>query len=114
MRIGVMAGATPGPDGTLDGLVERAKALEAQGFASMWLANIFGLDAINALGIVGRETERIELGTAVVPSPPRHPVAKTASLYRHGSRRERPVFARSGPLSPVPLRKTLLGRKAIE
>ena len=41
----------------------------------MNLANIFGLDAIGAQAIVGRETERIELGTAVVPTPPRHPVA---------------------------------------
>ncbi len=75
MRIGVMCGATPGPDGTLDGIVARAKDLEARGFHSLWLANIFGLDAITSLAIVGRETERIELGTAVVPSYPRHPVA---------------------------------------
>lgn len=75
MRIGVMAGASPGADGTLDGLVAKAKDLEARGFHSMWLANIFGLDAIGAQAIVGRETERIELGTAVVPTPPRHPVA---------------------------------------
>jgi alkanesulfonate monooxygenase SsuD/methylene tetrahydromethanopterin reductase-like flavin-dependent oxidoreductase (luciferase family) len=75
MRIGVMSGATPGPDGTLDGLVARAKDLEARGFDSIWMANIFGLDAITAQAIVGRETERIELGTAVVPSYPRHPAA---------------------------------------
>lgn len=75
MRIGVMSGATPGPDGTLDGLVKRAKDLEARGFDSIWMANIFGLDAIMSQAIVGRETERIELGTAVVPSYPRHPHA---------------------------------------
>ena len=75
MRIGVMAGATPGPDGTLEGLIARAQDLEARGFASMWMANIFGLDAIGAQAIVGCNTERIELGTAVVPTPPRHPVA---------------------------------------
>jgi F420-dependent oxidoreductase-like protein len=75
MRIGVMSGATPGPDGELDGLIARAKDLEARGFHSMWMANIFGLDAIIAQAIVGRETEQIELGTAVVPSYPRHPAA---------------------------------------
>lgn len=75
MRIGVMSGATGGPDGELDGLIARAKDLEARGFHSIWMANIFGLDAITALAIVGRETSRIELGTAVVPSYPRHPVA---------------------------------------
>jgi len=73
MRIGIMSGA--GPDGGIDDLVARAKDLEARGFHSMWMANIFGLDAITTLALVGRETERIELGTAVVPSYPRHPMA---------------------------------------
>lgn len=75
MKIGVMSGATGGADGAIDGLVARCRDLEARGFASVWMANIFGLDAIGSLGIVGRETERIELGTAVVPSYPRHPMA---------------------------------------
>ena len=75
MRIGIMSGASPGPDGTLDGLTARARDLEARGFHSMWMANIFGLDAIVAQALVGAATERIELGTAVVPTYPRHPVA---------------------------------------
>jgi len=69
-----MAGATPG-DGGFDELVARAKDFEARGFDSIWLANIFGFDAITAAAIIGRETSRIELGTAVVPSYPRHPTA---------------------------------------
>lgn len=72
MRIGRMMGAG-GPE-TLDGLVAQAQAAEAAGFSSVWLANIFGLDAIGALAVVGRETSGIELGTAVVPTYPRHPV----------------------------------------
>ncbi len=75
MRIGLMVGATDGPDGTLDGLVAAAKRYEAAGFDNLWMANIFGFDAINALAIVGRETNRIGLGTAVVPTYPRHPIA---------------------------------------
>jgi len=39
------------------------------------MANAMGLDAINTQTIVGRETERIEVGTAAVPSYPRHPMA---------------------------------------
>ena len=74
MKIGIMSGATGG-DATIDGLVKRCQELESRGFATVWMANIFGLDAIGAQGIVGRETERIELGTAVVPSYPRHPMA---------------------------------------
>jgi len=75
MRIGLMLGANEGPTGTIDGLVAAAKSYEAAGFPSVWMANIFGLDAINALAIVGRETRTIELGTAVVPTYPRHPFA---------------------------------------
>jgi F420-dependent oxidoreductase-like protein len=73
VKIGLMSGATPGD--TLEQLIENAKALDQRGFASLWLANIFGLDAITTLSLIGRETERIELGTAVVPSYPRHPHA---------------------------------------
>jgi len=75
MRIGIISGATGGRDGTVDGVVARCQELESRGFASVWMAHIFGLDAIGALGIAGRETRRIELGTAVVPSYPRHPMA---------------------------------------
>jgi F420-dependent oxidoreductase-like protein len=69
-----MSGATGGGE-NLDVLVARAQDLEARGFATMWLANIFGLDAITTAAIIGRETSRIELGTAVVPTYPRHPTA---------------------------------------
>ena len=75
MRIGMMIGDGSGSSPGLDGLVERARALEAKGFDTVWMANIFSFDAIGALGIVGHETRRIELGTAVVPTYPRHPVA---------------------------------------
>ena len=75
MKIGVMSGATGNLDETLDVLVSRARDLETRGFDAMWMANIFGLDAITALAVVGRETERIRLGTAVVPTYPRHPSA---------------------------------------
>jgi len=74
MRIGIMAGATGGDDG-LDALVASAKDFEARGFDTMWMANIFGIDAITAAAIIGRETETIGLGTAVVPTYPRHPTA---------------------------------------
>jgi F420-dependent oxidoreductase-like protein len=74
MRIGIMSGAG-GPGDTIDALVARGKEVERRGFATLWMANIFSLDAILTLAIVGRETQRIELGTAVVPTYPRHPMA---------------------------------------
>jgi F420-dependent oxidoreductase-like protein len=75
MRIGIMSGATQGAEASLDGVLDKAARVEAQGFAAMWLANIFGLDAITTLAIAGQTTRRIELGTAVVPTYPRHPTA---------------------------------------
>ena len=74
MRIGVMIGAD-GSQSTLDDVVARAKAVEAAGLDNIWLANIFSFDAISTLAIIGRETTRIGLGTAVTPTYPRHPTA---------------------------------------
>ena len=73
MRIGTMAAASP--NGTLDDFVADAKQAEADGFAFLSVPNIFGHDAIGAITVAGRETERIELATGVVPTPPRHPTA---------------------------------------
>ena len=65
MRIGLMHGATEGPGGGIDAIVDYAKRAEGLGFDTLWMPNIFSWDAINVLSIVGRETERIELGTMV-------------------------------------------------
>jgi 5,10-methylenetetrahydromethanopterin reductase len=73
MRIGVFA-----ESGTVDGLVADAKGIAERGFSSMWTPQIFRLDAITALGIVAREVPGIELGTAVVPTYPRHPMMLAA------------------------------------
>lgn len=72
MRIGMFGGDTG--NRTIDDVVADARQAEADGFASYWLPQIFGMDAITTLGIVGREVPRIELGTAVVPTYPRHPM----------------------------------------
>ncbi len=73
MRIGYFGGTVN--DGTIDDVVAEATQVEADGFASYWAPNIFGHDALTALAIVGREVPRIELGTSVVPTYPRHPMA---------------------------------------
>ncbi|MDQ3715226.1 MAG: TIGR03564 family F420-dependent LLM class oxidoreductase [Actinomycetota bacterium] len=75
MRIGMsLTDPQPGPDplGDLENQIRRAA--EA-GFSSAWLANIFALDALTALAVAGRNVPGIELGTAVVPTYPRHPAA---------------------------------------
>ena len=74
MRIGIMLGAD-GARRDLAGLIAVAKKAESVGLDDLWLANIFSFDAITTLALIGRETERIGLGTAVTPSYPRHPTA---------------------------------------
>ena len=54
MRIGAMIGGRQ----DLDGLLARTQELEAQGFDSAWMPNVFGLDAMGAFTVIGRETER--------------------------------------------------------
>jgi F420-dependent oxidoreductase-like protein len=72
MRIGIFGGLSA--NGPIDTIVDDARAAEQEGFASYWLPQIFGVDALTALAVVGREVPRIELGTAVVPTYPRHPM----------------------------------------
>ena len=73
MKIGIFGGTVN--SGTVDDVVNEAKQVERDGFASYWAPNIFGHDALTALAIVGREVPRIEIGTSVVPTYPRHPMA---------------------------------------
>lgn len=60
---------------TIDEVVRNAESAAQQGFTSAWIANIFGIDAITACAIAGRAAPSLTLGTAVVPTYPRHPHA---------------------------------------
>ncbi|NUU21037.1 MAG: TIGR03564 family F420-dependent LLM class oxidoreductase [Streptomycetaceae bacterium] len=76
MRIGVFIGDVSGGRTGIDGLLERARWAESAGFASAWLPHMpWSLDALTGLALAGQVTTRIELGTAVVPTYPRHPMA---------------------------------------
>jgi F420-dependent oxidoreductase-like protein len=78
MRIGLMIGSDkerPRAD-RLAGLAAEVQAADRAGFMSMWIPQVPGyLDALTAIAVVGQGTERIELGTAVVPVQTRHPVS---------------------------------------
>ena len=74
MRIGVSLREPSGPD-PMGGLREQMQQAANDGFASAWMSNIFGLDALTALAVAGNQVDGIELGTAVVPTYPRHPAA---------------------------------------
>jgi F420-dependent oxidoreductase-like protein len=79
-----MAGASTGPEATLAALIALARDVERRGFSSLWMAQFFGMDALTALAVVARETERIELGTAVLPSYPRHPLGMAQQAMTAG------------------------------
>ena len=70
MRIGINGS---GRMDSLDAVEAGATQAAADGFATYWLAQIFGVDALTALAVTGRSVPDIELGTAVVPIQPRHP-----------------------------------------
>ena len=76
MRIGIFGGLTA--TATIDDVVADVRTAEEQGFHSYWVPQIFGYDALTLLAVVGRETERIELGTSVIPTYPRHPAMLAA------------------------------------
>src|SRR5206468_6613857 len=60
----------------IDRLRADARWAEDAGFSSVWIPQIPDeFDALTAAAIVGAETSRIEIGTAVVPVQPRHPIA---------------------------------------
>ncbi len=79
MRIGVSVPDPSGPDPQgrppLDQVRDTLRRAADEGFPSAWMNNIFGLDALTALAVAGSQVPGIELGTAVVPTYPRHPAA---------------------------------------
>lgn len=61
-------------DGTIDQVVSEAQAAKDLGAHTFWAPQIFGHDTLSVLAIVAREVPGLELGTAVVPTFPRHPM----------------------------------------
>jgi F420-dependent oxidoreductase-like protein len=77
MRIGLMIGPERGRyRSKIDRMRTDGRWAEEAGFATVWLPQIPDeFDALTAAALVGAETSRIEVGTAVVPVQPRHPIA---------------------------------------
>jgi F420-dependent oxidoreductase-like protein len=72
VRLGIFAGHLAA--GPIDKIVAAARTAADDGFATFWLPQIFEMDALTALAVAGHDVPGIELGTAVVPTYPRHPV----------------------------------------
>jgi 5,10-methylenetetrahydromethanopterin reductase len=72
MRIGTSVAEPSGPE-ALTKVSEQLRAAVDDGFDSAWMSNIFGLEALISLAVAGSAVPGIELGTAVIPTYPRHP-----------------------------------------
>lgn len=75
MRIGINGtGLVQRAD--IDRICEHAARAAEDGFSSYWLAEhpTGGFDALTVLSVVGQRVPGMELGTAIVPTFPRHPM----------------------------------------
>jgi len=122
MRIGIFGGDAA--NGPVDALVDLATRAAGDGFPTFWLPQIFGVEALAALALIGREVGGIELGTAVVPTYPRHPVVLAQQALTTQSAVEPASFAGETlaghatldvqGATPVPILVAALGPKMLE
>lgn len=90
MRIGIN-GTGLVQQASIERITQDAQRAREGGFASYWLAEhpTGGFDALSALLVTGTQVPDIELGTAVIPTWPRHPMtlanqaATTAAAIDH-------------------------------
>lgn len=75
MKIGWNGG---GHHRDLAAIREEARHAAEDGFASFWLSQITGPDALTAIAAIGSDAPGIELGTSIVPVYGRHPMVIAA------------------------------------
>src|SRR5215472_1960885 len=77
MRVGVMIGPERGDAARkVSRMIDDIRWAQSAGLPTAWIPQIPGdFDALLAVALLGTHTERIELGTAVVPLHAQHPVA---------------------------------------
>ena len=86
VRIGFAGGATLTSIGQVR--ADAQWAVQA-GFDSYWLSHAFGIDPLVALPVIASDALGIELGTSVVPTVGRHPIA-IAQLARSAQQASEP------------------------
>ena len=102
MRIGVFIGDASGARTSVDELLAAARTAEARGFTTGWVPHIpWSLDGLTALALAGQVTRRIELGTAVMPTYPRHPLAMAQQALSTQAATNGRLALGIGPSHPV-------------
>jgi len=74
VRIGINGSGLLGRS-PIGAIVEHARQAAQDGFASYWIAQGGPVDALTLIALAAQRAPGIELGTAVVPTYPRHPSA---------------------------------------
>ncbi|OBG19742.1 TIGR03564 family F420-dependent LLM class oxidoreductase [Mycobacterium sp. 852002-51057_SCH5723018] len=73
MRIGLAVGEIRGVT-TVNAVVEQVRAAAEAGFPTAWSSQALGIDALTSVAVAGAAVPGIEMGTAVIPVPQRHPL----------------------------------------
>ena len=102
MRIGVFISDVSGARTSVDELLAAARDAEERGFTTGWVPHIpWSLDGLTALALAGQVTHRIELGTAVMPTYPRHPLAMAQQAMSTQAATNGRLALGIGPSHPV-------------
>lgn len=70
----IPAGDTGNATNLVDEMIGQTREAADAGLASVWFSQLFEHDAITLAALAGRAVPEIEVGTAVVPLYPRHPL----------------------------------------
>lgn len=73
MRIGIHVALSGRADNSITELAEAAHRAHDLGL-DLWVPQLTDIDALTALAAIGREVPGLQVGTAVVPTYPRHPM----------------------------------------
>ena len=69
---------SPSVANAVDDLIQRARSATDAGMASLWLGQVYDLDALTALAVIARHVSDVALGSAVTTIHSRHPIAMSS------------------------------------
>ena len=104
MRIGLSGGAASAAR-----MVEQVKEAEAAGYSSMWYPSAIGIDPLAAMAMAGAASERIELGTSILPTYMCHPTLMANRALATSLAMDRPGFTLGVGPSHQPVVEGMLG-----
>jgi F420-dependent oxidoreductase-like protein len=75
MKVGLYVGR----EASVDGALRQVRAAAEAGLDSVFFGQTFGWDSLVVSALAGREAAGLEIGTAIVPTYPRHPIVLAAA-----------------------------------